>query len=379
MPPRRGLAMILFAAWIAASLSIASPAEEPASGPPGVVIDQSDDPQRVYFGCPSIAVLPAGDYVATHSMFGPGTTMDTTRVFRSSDRGATWKQLTEIKGQWWSTLLVHRGKLYIMGPNRRYGQVVIRRSDDGGRTWTNPKDNKSGLLIATAKHHSAPVPVVVYKGRIWRAMEDSHPGLSWPKDFRAFVMSAPEDADLLHAGSWTCSNRLAFDPAWLEASRPGWLEGNIVIAPDGRLVDILRVNDDRGDRAAIAEISNDGRTLSFDPETGFIDLPGGRTKFTIRSDPRTKRYWSLVNKQRDPPAERNRLVLVSSADLRQWRVERTVLEHSDRKHHAFQYVDWLLDGPDLIAVSRTAWDGSHNFHDANYFTFHRVRDFRQPK
>ncbi len=30
-----------------------------------------------------------------------------------------------------------------------------------------------------------------------------------------------------------------------------------------------------------------------------------------------------------------------------------------------------------IAVSRTAWDGSHNFHDANYFTFHRVEGFRK--
>jgi hypothetical protein len=36
-------------------------------------------------------------------------------------------------------------------------------------------------------------------------------------------------------------------------------------------------------------------------------------------------------------------------------------------------------GPDIVAVSRTAWDGSHNFHDANYLTLHRVPNFRDRK
>jgi hypothetical protein len=48
----------------------------------------------------------------------------------------------------------------------------------------------------------------------------------------------------------------------------------------------------------------------------------------------------------------------------------------DRKQHAWQYVDWLFDGDDIIYVSRTGWDDSHNFHDANYMTFHRLRNFR---
>ncbi|MBM4018136.1 MAG: hypothetical protein FJ288_07365 [Planctomycetes bacterium] len=97
----------------------------------------------------------------------------------------------------------------------------------------------------------------------------------------------------------------------------------------------------------------------------------------IRRDPASKRYWSLVNKETDPPAYRNTPSLVSSADLRSWRVESILLRHEDPKNHAFQYVDWLLEGDDIIAVSRTAWDGSHRAHDANYLTFHRVADFRR--
>jgi hypothetical protein len=47
----------------------------------------------------------------------------------------------------------------------------------------------------------------------------------------------------------------------------------------------------------------------------------------------------------------------------------------------FQYADWLFDGDDLIAVVRTAFDdadgGADSFHNANFLTFHRIRNFRE--
>lgn len=364
--------LLVLASWLLLRWAIPAMAEEP----PGVIIDRSPDFARVYVGCPSIAVLPRGDYVASHSWFGPGTTNDQTAVLGSKDRGQTWEHLADIKGQWWSTLFLHRDALYIMGVSRRYGDAVIRRSTDAGVTWTAPNDERTGLLLSDAQYHTAPVPVVVHQGRIWRAFEDAEAGGGWGRHFRALVISAPAEADLLDASSWTASNRLHLNPDWLESERPGWLEGNVVVTPEGTLVNLLRVNDDRGDTAAIATISADGKTISFDPEDDFIDFPGGRTKFTIRHDPVSKRYWSLANKQRNPTAYRNVLALTSSADLRHWKVESIILRHEDPEHHAWQYVDWLFDGPDLIAVSRTAWDGSHNAHDANYFTFHRVKGFR---
>ena len=346
------------------------------SGVPGVVIDYSPNPARVYIGSPSIAVLPNGDYVASHDWFGPGTKNCRSAVFCSSDRGRTWKHRADIDGQWWSTLFVHDHALYIVGTSREWGDAVIRRSTDGGITWTTPKDGTTGLLAGGGQYHCAPVPVVVHGGRIWRAMEDRDPPEGWGRTFRSLVISAPADADLLNADNWTFSNRLHLNPKWLKAANPGWLEGNIVVTPENELVNILRVNDDRGDMAAIVRISEDGKTVSFHPENDFIDFPGGRAKFTIRYDPPSKRYWSLVNKQTNPPAYRNVLALTSSADLRSWRVESIVLRHVDGGNHAWQYVDWLFEGNDIIAVSRTAWDGSHRAHDANYLTFHRLKDFR---
>ena len=356
---------------------------------PGVVIDHIPARTGKYVGSPSIAVLPNGQYVASHDVFGRKSRQRITRVFGSADRGATWRHLTDIDGQWWSTLFMHRGALYVMGVSRRFGHVVIRRSTDGGTTWTTPKDKNTGLLLADGKYHCAPVPVVVHDGRLWRAMEDAMGPGGWGSSFRSFMMSAPVDADLLKAESWTFSNRLGRSPTWLSGKFGGWLEGNAVVTPAGRIVNILRADSPGGGKAAIVSISKDGRQATFNPKDGFIDFPGGAKKFTIRCDPKTKLYWSLVNhiqnkdRGKHPKGSliRNTLAMISSPDLRNWTVKSIVLHHEDVAKHGFQYVDWLFEGEDLIAVSRTAYDdglgGAHSQHDANYLTFHRIRNFRQ--
>ncbi|MHB8524102.1 MAG: sialidase family protein [Limisphaerales bacterium] len=196
---------------------------------PGVVIDHRPARSQQYVGSPSLATLPNGDYVVSHDWFGPGTSNDRTVVFSSHDRGRTWARLTELEGQWWSSLFVHRGALYLMGTSSQDGFCVIRRSTDGGKTWTKPRDNHSGLLLADGKYHCAPVPVVVHHGRLWRAMEDAMGPGGWGGHFHAFMMSAPAEADLLEAQNWTCSDRLGRNPEWLDGKFGGWLEGNAVV------------------------------------------------------------------------------------------------------------------------------------------------------
>ena len=351
---------------------------------PGVAIDYSPPHSKIYIGSPSIAILPDGDYVASHDFFGPNSTTNLTRVFRSTDRGLTWQKLTDLKGQFWSSLFVHQENLYILGTNKQYGSVIIRRSQDGGVTWTEPKDKDSGLLFDDEEYHTAPVPVLVHNGRIWRAMEDRNPPEKWGVNFRAFVMSAPVESDLLRAENWTVTNRLRYNQDW-----PGraWLEGNVVVAPDGQFLNILRNDTKTGGKAAVTEISFDGKTASFDPQTGFINFPGGSKKFTIRFDPVSNLYWSLSNyilpeyQGENPERTRNTLALISSTDLRTWKVRSIILTHADVKLTGFQYVDWQFEDKDIIAVCRTAWQDDreppHNCHDANYLTFHRIENFRE--
>ncbi|HVY69908.1 MAG TPA: sialidase family protein [Verrucomicrobiae bacterium] len=353
---------------------------------PGVVIHHQPAAAQIYLGSPSLAVLANGRYVASHDFFGPGSNNDRTAVYDSADRGATWRRLTEIQGQWWSTLFTHRGALYLIGTSRQDGYCVIRRSTDGGQNWTEPADAKHGLLLGDAKYHCAPVPVVEHNGRLWRAMEDVMGPGGWGSNFRSFMMSVPVEADLLDAGQWTFSNRLGRDPQWLDGKFGGWLEGNAVITPEGRVVNILRADYRAGnEKAAMIQISEDGRVASFDPVTGFIDFPGGCKKFTIRRDPKGA-YWSLANfvpegeRRGNPERTRNTLALIRSTDLKKWEVRAILLHHGDPARFGFQYVDWQFEGNDIIAVVRTAFDddtgGAHNQHDANFITFQRFQNFR---
>lgn len=359
--------------------------------PPGVVIDHSPASSGLYIGSPGLAVLPGGVYIASHDYFGPkssSTECAETRIFRSADRGLSWSPLSEMRCMFWGGFFVHKGALYIIGATKEYGDLVIRRSRDGGKTWTSPTDGSNGLL-RSGRFHSSTVPVVVHRGRIWRAFEDAEGGGGWGYHFRALMLSAPVNAELLKASSWTVSEPLGRNPEWLEGNFGGWLEGNAVVTPRGGIADVLRVDSPDGDTAAIIEISPDGKTPRFDPAAGFVHLPGAAKKFTIRYDPKTRLYWSLSNpvpeqyRQFKAAATRNTLALVSSPDLRTWTLRRILLDHPDREKHAFQYVDWQFDGDDIIAISRTAFDdeegGAHNAHDANYLTFHRFRNFRTSK
>jgi hypothetical protein len=78
---------------------------------------------------------------------------------------------------------------------------------------------------------------------------------------------------------------------------------------------------------------------------------------------------------------RNTLILKSSPDLKHWTTRKELLHHPDVLKHGFQYVDWQFDGKDIVFLCRTAFDdgvgGADNYHNANYLTFHRVKNFRK--
>ncbi|MDB4582477.1 glycoside hydrolase [Draconibacterium sp.] len=359
---------------------------------PGIVVDYVPASTNTYVGSPSICILPNGDYVASHEFFGPASTeweAALTVIFKSSDKGKTWKKISKINGQFWSNLFVHKEILYIMGTWNHDGNFIIRRSLDNGITWSNPDDNKTGLLFK-GQYHTAPMPMVIHNGRLWRAIE--HPvSFDESLDTRLcpMVISAPIDADLLNAANWTATNYLPYDSTYLEGKFNNWLEGNVVITPNGEMVNMLRVATSEKGRelAAVVNITEDGEKVSFDPTTGFMDFVGGAVKFSVRYDQKSKLYWTISNMVDDEYAYmdaakvRNKLVLKSSSDLKKWNINQVLLYHPEVKYHGFQYIDWQFDGKDIIFLSRTAYDdefgGAHNYHDANYITFHRIINFRQ--
>ncbi len=365
-------------------------AEPDWSRVPGVVVAHSPASTKVYLGSPGICILPDGTYLAKCDLFGPSAPREAgpiTRVFRSTDRGQTWSHVGDVERLFWASIFPHRGAVYLLGTGGRSGrEAVVRRSTDGGRTWTEPVDEKTGRLRADGEHHCAPTPVIEHRGRLWRGME-TVVGKGWGHPFRTLMMSVPVDADLLDAAAWTFSDPLPSDPNWLGGEFGGWLEGNAVPAPDGQVVNILRVHYlPTGGKAAVVRISDDGKQSRFDPDTGFIDCPGGCKKLNIRFDPVSQRYWNVSNwippwdQGGNPERTRNTMALSCSEDLLHWTVKTIVVYHPDLAEHGFQYIDWVFDGDDIAALSRTACDdglgGAHNQHDANFITFHRIAGFR---
>lgn len=359
---------------------------------PGTVVDYIPASTRTYIGSPSICVLPNGDYVASHDHFGPATTehqQAVTAIFKSTDKGKSWSKISEVNGQFWSNLFVHKNVLYLMGTWKHHGNLIIRRSHDGGKSWSEPINSKIGLL-REGEYHTAPMPIIAHNGRLWRGVEYAKSNFNvWGKRYSAMMFSVPENADLMDSVNWTETNYLPYDSTYLDGKFGGWVEGNAVVTPEGKIVDILRVSTSENgrDMAAIVNISDDGLKASFDPSIGFMDFVGGAKKFSIRYDNESKRYWTIANmvadefKSMNAAAVRNTLILESSPDMKNWTVHKVLLRHPDVKKHGFQYIDWQFEGDNIIFLSRTAYDdefgGAHNCHDANYLTFHRIKKFRK--
>lgn len=360
---------------------------------------------KVYLGSPSIIRLDNGVLVASHDYFGDLRNMDgepgLSSIYRSEDNGQTWSNVTHLIGAFWGTLFLHNEVLYHMSTSQEYGHVVLRRSLDGGFTWSIPQDEKNGLLFRAGPgrqnpnyHFGGATSVLAHNGRIYKALEDFMnlpDGPIWsPHLFQASVISAPVDADLLDASSWTMSNKVRFDyrkaPEGIAIDGyDGWLEGTIVTAPDGNLKMLMRMHLRQPNKAAILSLSDDGTLLDFDYRNGIIDFVGGHSKFTVRRDQLTGLYFSLTNHISDDkvPTLRNTLMLAVSKDLIHWQSLKTLLyddtglePEQSAYLTGFQYPDWQFDGEDIIYLVRTAYRGAHTFHDSNRITYHVLKDFR---
>jgi hypothetical protein len=337
---------------------------------------------------PSIVRLPNGNLLASHDIYWGLSGQNTSPIFRSKDEGATWEFVTFLYPCFWGKLFLHRDRLYMLATSTEYGALLIGRSDDGGETWSEPTVLIEAGSRETGGPHKAPMPVIEHKGRLWTGIDYG----SWTIGSHASgLVSVPADADLLDAASWTIPPFLPYSQEWPGTSvgpnKAGLLEGNAVVKPDGTLVNLLRYQTNgctpSYGRAIMlaADADRPAEPLVFHK---VIDFYGNLSKFTIYHDPVSSKYWSLVNRVANPntAGQRNILTLVSSDDLENWHIVKDILDYDsngwpeDFKKVGFQYVDWIFSGDDIYVASRTAINGAHNFHNANYLTLHLIDNFR---
>ena len=350
-------------------------------GVPGTVINylHPEDEEYAFSGrylcSPSLLKLPDGTILASMDVYSGDSAQNLTLLYRSLDGGESFEYLTELFPCFWCKLFLDGGKLYMLGVSREYGDLLIGRSEDGGRNWGMPTVLFRGSGFAKeCGIHRAPMHVEHSHGLV---MTDVQYG-TWSKCFGDFVLSAKEGTDLLKPENWTASRVwLPKDSGDPEVSRSyGGIEGCIVTAPDGRVYDILRY------------ASGKLLKLGFDPEDregeltfeGFIPCPINESKADILYDEKSGYYWMIASfKAKQPATNRNLLSLLYSKDLEDWQLAEHLIDFrdSDPEKIGFQYVSFIIDGDDILYESRTAFNGAHSFHDSNYATFHRVKAFRR--
>lgn len=335
-----------------------------------------------YLGSPSIVRLPSGALIAGHDIFNGGAS-NLSQLFKSVDDGKTWRYVTDIVPSFWPNLFLHRGALYLLSADTEYGTLMIGRSDDEGETWSAPVRLFQGGNFWGRGYHKGAVPVIEHEGRLYTGVEY---GNSPDFPLHAALLSIDASADLLVPENWSLTEPLAPDYHWpgMPQSDYGYyMEGNAVVAPDGTICDMMRLDPLHLLRPAYNQTAllrgdkeHPEKQLEF---VRVTDMPVGvRNKFCLRKDPQTGLYFAMGNETGPEYHTRTVLSLSVSEDLVHWRVLKRVLDYHlhDANMVAYQYPNFIFDGDDLLYVCRTAWNQAHNFHDSNFITFHRLKNFR---
>jgi len=321
--------------------------------------------------------------LASMDIYGMSMPQTMTLVYRSDDNGKTWQYQCELFPCFWGKLFLHRGAVYMLSVNTEYGDLLISKSIDGGKSFCEPvilirggngKNNEAGV-------HKNPQPVVEFEGRLWNTMEWG----CWGRGFGVMVMSASVEDDLMNPDSWSFSEPLCYDENW-EGVPKGKSNGNIegsLVPIDGELYNMMRY-----DMSMLTP--NHGLMLAYRVNTKNPEAPlefakaipfmANHAKFTIKYDEISKQYYTIANRILDSENSfsRNLQSLFVSENGWDWQLKCDLIDrrNEDREKIGFQYVDFEFDGDDIIYLCRTAMNGAHTFHDSNYQTFHRIENFR---
>ncbi len=313
---------------------------------------------------------------------------DGTTFFRSQDNGKTWEKRGRIADMWYAVLFEHKGDLYVLGvyvPEARIGSkdgktayYGVSRSRDGGMTWTEINDKQGGIVIpgseeydTNAPHHGASNPVLKHNGKLYAARE------LFGKE--AFVLMCNENSDILDPKNWTVSGSYKsryYNP----------IESNAVVGPDGGVWVISRSDELGVDGAFLMKLDDNNNLVPYTgvDATSTISIPTTPNKFTCRYDEKTGYYYALTcpSVTDNYHMQRNYLALVVSKDLVNWEMCEMVLcdreicnEVVSISQHAFQYVDWVFDGDDILLTVREAAENAVCWHEGHMITFYRIENY----
>ncbi len=314
-------------------------------------------------------------------------------INRSADKGNTWKTICELPYAE-ATPIVIGDDIYLFTQHYQHEAVYFTCSHDGGYTW------ETAVKVLDLPLWNCQQHMVIRDNKLYWCMDEEH------KYF--YAVCCDLDQGIMNPEAWRVSKRVTLpdipENMVFGVKKRGWyrpwpgnmvLESNVVDV-NGRMMAIGRVVCDEYGTANFSAVfhieDTDGELkLTFQQ---FYPLPGGQCKFNIVEDPITKLYWMASNLPTNtlnlidyydllqkteyvggPGNERRILTLWYSLDALNW-IPAGIIAKADSMLQAFMYPSMVIDGEDLVMVSRTAVEASCQ-HDADYATFHRVPNFRK--
>ena len=344
-----------------------------------------------YLCSPSMVRHPDGYLLASMDVYGPHGPQNLSIIFRSDDDGDTWHYVSELMPCFWGKMFIHKKELYMMSCSTEYGDLLIGKSTDGGKTFTTPTVLMRGSCNSSQEYasqgvHKSPMNIMVYNGRIYETLEWG----SWycgDYGHAAMIMSCDENDDLLDAKNWHFTEPVVYNPEWPGVAKGpsrGNIEGTLCVSPDGVLYNVMRYE--------IYEKSEPsyGMVLAYRVNTDDPDAPleyshpimfnGNLSKFLIKYDEKSEKYYSIVSRvdSMDRIGHRNLLSLLVSDDMENWKIKTDLYDFTDKDHNkvGLQYVDFDFEGDDILYLCRTAMNNANSYHNSNYITFHRIKNFR---
>jgi hypothetical protein len=392
-PVRLALLLFLFASMVASP----GRTNEPTLGEYSVVYDHyADIPMEwgyILTDAPSLAKTSDGALLCAVPLMIRGEPRHPVRpllFFRSGDGGRTWAKLPAESDFCAGTLFQYDGMLYFLGTgpvHRRGSNMGIIRSEDNGRTWSDP------VTLFEGNFYNPATSYVVRGVQFYWCMDEGREG--------TYVIAGDLSKGLLDAASWRISDPLPIPELPRSLTRRKGdgkiLEGNVVEV-GGRLQVCWRYMIDDRDSVGIGvicDLDDDGRRLDYRFRQ-FHALPGAQNQFHIVHDDVSRLYWMNAtlptrSQDQDPafnaqlrnnprysgPAgkERRILALYCSFDALNWLPAGYIVVWP-LVRQASNYCGLLIDGDDLLVVARTSRDG-RNQHDNDLTTFHRIKNFRE--
>ncbi len=403
------------------------------------IVAQSPDPDKTVLYGPTITVGINGRLIVAFEVSGTAiaqsnpTGTGKNLIYVSDNKGISWNYRRNYE-MMQSRLFTVGSDIYLLGHIGHRGDVQIMKSENNGHTWTEPAQLTSGESWSASSNN------VISKGQyVYTVMERNDVDYltnTWDvSEATPVLMRGDTTQDLTTAAAWTFAGPMPFCETiedhdldhfgvpFFGAYYPnkimladglgfppvGWLESNVVQITDpahywydetGSTFHIFsRAHTGKTNLATVIKAveQSDGsiETMLETAPSGktnlYVPLPGGQMKFFVLYDDVSQLYWLLSTQSTDsmtrvemlpedrygaPDNERRRLQLHFSKNMVDWCFACMVAVGSSEKASR-HYASMVIDGRDLLILSRSGDQNAQNAHNGNLITFHKIEFFRR--